>query len=84
MRIDKFLKVSRLIKRREIAKELCEAGSVSINGKKAKPMSEVNAGDELEIKLGHRVLTVKVNETREFASKEQAAAMFSLLNDISH
>lgn len=83
MRIDKFLKVSRLLKRREIAKELCDAGKVSINGKKAKPMSEVNAGDEIEIIMGKRTILCRVEEVREFASKEQARNMFVIIHDFA-
>ena len=60
MRLDLVLKQSRLIKRRTIAKELCDAGKVSINGKPSKPSSEVNDGDILELKLGVKVIKVKI------------------------
>ena len=60
MRLDLVLKQSRLIKRRTIAKELCDAGKISINGKVGKPSSEVNDGDILELKLGLKLLTVKI------------------------
>lgn len=83
MRIDKFLKVSRLIKRREIAKQLCDAGAITINGKIAKPMSEINPGDKIELALGRRIITAQVNEVREFAKKEDAQKMVSIINDIS-
>lgn len=81
MRIDKFLKVSRLIKRRETAKELCDDGDVLINQKVAKPMSEVKAGDIISLTLGKHFLEVKVNEVRPFAKKEQAAAMFEIISE---
>lgn len=60
MRLDLVLKQSRLIKRRTIAKELCDAGRISINGKVSKPSSEVNDGDILELKLGQKILVVKI------------------------
>lgn len=83
MRIDKFLKVSRLLKRREVAKELCEAGKVTINGKKCKPMSEVALGDEIEISMGPRKIVCQVKEIREFASKEQARNMVDVIHDFA-
>ena len=82
VRIDKFLKVSRLIKRREIAKELCEDRDVFLNGKAAKPSAEVNAGDTLELHLGLHHLTIKILEVRPFASKEQAAGLYEILSDV--
>ncbi len=81
MRIDKFLKVSRLILRREIAKELCDDGDVSINGKSAKPSSEVNAGDTLVLSLGRKRLTVVVKEIRPFASKSDASKLYEIIKD---
>lgn len=60
MRLDLVLKQSRLIKRRTIAKELCDAGRISINGKVSKPSSEVNNGDILELKLGQKTIVVKI------------------------
>ena len=60
MRLDLVLKQSRLIKRRTVAKELCDAGRISINGKVSKPSAEVNDGDVLELKLGQKLLRVKI------------------------
>ena len=60
MRLDKYLKVSRIIKRRTIAKEACEGGRVNINGKVAKPSSEVKEGDIIEIKYANRSLKAKI------------------------
>lgn len=65
MRLDLVLKQSRLIKRRTIAKELCDAGRISINGKVGKPSSEVNDGDVLELKLGQKILVVKITYTKQ-------------------
>jgi len=81
MRIDKFLKVSRLIKRRETAKELCDDGDVLINQKPAKPMSEIKEGDIVSLSLGKHFIEIKVKEIRPFAKKEQAAAMFEIVLD---
>ncbi len=81
MRIDKFLKVSRLILRREIAKELCDDGDVSINGKPAKPSTEVNAGDTLTLTLGRKRLTVVVKEIRPFASKADASKLYEITRE---
>lgn len=81
MRIDKFLKVSRLIKRRETAKELCDDGDVLLNSKVAKPMSEVKEGDTVTLTLGKRLIEIKIKEIRPFAKKEQAAAMFEIVSE---
>jgi ribosomal 50S subunit-recycling heat shock protein len=81
MRIDKFLKVSRLTKRRETAKELCDDGDISINGKTAKAMSEVAVGDTLVLLMGRHKITAKVVSIREFAKKEEAAKMFEIISD---
>lgn len=81
MRIDKFLKVSRLIKRRETAKELCDDGDVLINEKTAKPMSEIKEGDIVSLTLGKRFVQIKVKEVRSFAKKEQASLMFDVITD---
>lgn len=81
MRIDKWLKVSRIIKRREIAKELCLDGDIFINGKSAKPMSEVHPNDGLLLFLGKHKITLKVLEERTFAKKEEANKMFEIVLD---
>jgi ribosomal 50S subunit-recycling heat shock protein len=81
MRIDKWLKVARLTKRRETAKELCEDNDVIINGHFAKPMSEVKVGDELVLKMGRHKIFAKVVSVREFARKEEAIGMYEIIND---
>ena len=81
MRIDKYLKVTRLTKRRETAKELCDDGDVFINGKTAKPMSEVSLGDELVLLLGKHKVTVKVLVVKEFARKDEAKEMYEIIKD---
>lgn len=81
MRIDKFLKVSRLIKRRELAKDLCDDGDIFINGKVAKPSSDVDVGDELFLILGRHRVKAKVLQIRPFAKKEEADSMYAITED---
>jgi len=76
MRIDKYLKVSRLIKRRTLANEACNAGHVTINGKIAKPGSEVKPGDIVEIRFGNNVTTVEVTSVAEHVRKEESKEMY--------
>lgn len=78
MRLDKFLKVSRLIKRRTVANELCDAGRVLLNGRPARASAEVKAGDLLEFTLGQRQIRARVRKVEEPVRKEDAAALFAL------
>ncbi|MCH3987305.1 MAG: RNA-binding S4 domain-containing protein [Lachnospiraceae bacterium] len=79
MRLDKYLKVSRLIKRRTVANEACDAGRVTINGRPAKASAEVKAGDVLEIQFGNRDVKVRVKDVKETIHKEDASEMFEYL-----
>jgi ribosomal 50S subunit-recycling heat shock protein len=79
MRLDKYLKVSRIIKRRTVAKEACDTGRVSINGKTAKPGTEVESGDIIEIRFGNRLLKAEIVSVTESARKEEAALMYKVL-----
>ena len=79
MRLDKFLKVSRLIKRRTVANEACDAGRVMVNGKVAKASVSVKAGDILEIAFGQQSVKVEVLSIAESVRKEDAAEMFRYL-----
>lgn len=79
MRIDKYLKVSRLIKRRTVAQEACTGGRISINDKVAKASSEVKVGDIITITFGERVIKVKVENITEHALKADAALMYSVI-----
>ncbi|SEG76515.1 RNA-binding S4 domain-containing protein [Paenibacillus sp. UNC499MF] len=81
MRLDKFLKVSRLIKRRTVAKDVSDQGRVWINGRDAKPSSTVKAGDELTIQFGQKKVTVRVEQLTESTRKEDAAHMYTLLRE---
>lgn len=76
MRLDKYLKVSRLIKRRTIANEACDAGKVSVNGKEARASYDVKVGDVIEITLGSRSVKVKVTTVKEVVRKEEADTMY--------
>ena len=76
MRLDKYLKVSRLIKRRTVANEACDGGRVTLNGKTAKAGAEVKPGDVIEIVFGERRLKVEVVSTYEHASRADAPAMY--------
>ena len=76
MRLDKYLKVSRLIKRRTIANEACDAGKVSVNGKEARASYDVKVGDVIEITLGSRSVKVKVTAVKGVVRKEEADTMY--------
>ena len=79
MRLDKLLKLSRLIKRRTVANEACDAGRVSLNGKVARASAEVKAGDIIEIQFGNKVTTAKVKLVKDVVRKEEADLMIELL-----
>ena len=76
MRLDKYLKVSRLIKRRTVANEACDNGLISVNGKVQRASYEVKEGDQLTLTFGERTLTVEVVNISETAGKADAAAMY--------
>lgn len=80
MRLDKYLKVSRLIKRRTVANEACDAGKVTVNGKPARASYDVKEGDILEITLGARSVKVKVTAVKETVRKEDAAEMYTAVS----
>lgn len=79
MRLDKFLKVSRLIKRRTVANEACDAGRVMVNGKVAKASVSVKAGDVIEIGFGNKNVKVEVLNVQETVKKEEAKELFKYL-----
>ncbi|WP_143416254.1 RNA-binding S4 domain-containing protein [Geobacillus sp. E263] len=81
MRLDKFLKVSRLIKRRTLAKEVADQGRIMINGAVAKASSTVKVGDELTIQFGQKKLTVKVTDLKETTKKEEAASLYEVIRE---
>ena len=79
MRLDKYLKVSRIIKRRTVAKEASEGGRVTINGKEAKPSSEVKEGDVLEIRFGEKLARYRILRVAETVRKDDAGLMYELI-----
>ena len=76
MRLDKFLKVSRLIKRRTVANEACDNARISVNGRPAKASYDVKVGDKIEISMGSRTVAVEVLQVAEAVKKDDAAAMY--------
>ncbi|MBE6551593.1 MAG: RNA-binding S4 domain-containing protein [Ruminococcaceae bacterium] len=80
MRLDKFLKVSRLIKRRTVANEACDNGNVSVNGKVAKASLDLKIGDIIEITFGEKSLKVKVTEIAEHVLKNDASSLYEVLS----
>ena len=80
MRVDKFLKISRIIKRRTIANEACDAGRVSINGKVVKASNEVKEGDIIEIRFGSNLFKAEVLQVLEHVAKNDAAGMYKVVD----
>ncbi|CAM3278374.1 MULTISPECIES: RNA-binding S4 domain-containing protein [Paenibacillus] len=81
MRLDKFLKVSRLIKRRTVAKDVSEQGRVLVNGREAKPSAAVKVGDELTVQFGQKLVTVKVERLAESTKKDEASSLYTLVKE---
>lgn len=81
MRLDKFLKVSRIIKRRTVANEACDAGRVSVNGRAVKASYDVKVGDILEISFGTRVVKAEVLNLLEVVKKDDAALLYKILEE---
>ena len=81
MRLDKYLKNSRLIKRRTVAKEACDGGRVSVNGRVAKAGAELEVGDEVEITFGNSSLKIKVTSLNESPRKEDAHDMYEVIDN---
>lgn len=84
MRLDKFLKVSRMIKRRTVAKEVTDSGRVLVNGRKAKASTTVEPGNEITIKFGQKTIVARVEVTKEASRKEEAGMMYTLLREEVH
>ncbi len=79
MRIDKFLKNSRIIKRRTVSKDACDQGRILINGKTAKPGTEVQIGDKVEINFGNSKMNIEVTELLDHAPKDKAETMYRII-----
>ena len=81
MRLDKFLKVSRIIKRRTVANEVCDQGHVKVNGRIAKAGLEVQSGDKVEISLGERTIKLEILESRENVAARDASNLYQLVGE---
>lgn len=81
MRLDKFLKVSRIIKRRTVANEACDTEHVEVNGKRAKASYDVKEGDIIAVSYGGRTLKLRVVDVKEHAMKSDAASMYEIIED---
>ena len=79
MRLDKYLKITRLIKRRTVANEACDAGRIWVNGKQARASYDVKVNDIIEIQMGNTPLKVKVLKVSEYATKEQASEQYTVI-----
>ena len=80
MRLDKYLKISRIIKRRTVANEACDAGRVNVNDVPAKASYNVKIGDKISIKLGNREIKIEVTSINEYVKKEDASSMYKILS----
>jgi len=81
MRLDKYLKVSRIIKRRTVANEACSGGRVIVNGKAAKPSHDLKIGDIIELEFGNRKISAKVLSLSEHVRKEEASDMYQIISE---
>lgn len=81
MRLDKFLKVSRLIKRRTLAKEISDKGRITVNGNQAKAASTVEVGDELAIQFGQKLVTIEITALKETVKKDEAETLYKVLKE---
>lgn len=81
MRLDKFLKVSRIIKRRSVAKEIADKERIKVNGKKAKSSTKVKKGDELEIKFGNKTLIAQIDDIQDTTKKDEAKELYTIVEE---
>ena len=81
MRVDKYLKTARILKRREAAKELALQGRIQINGRIAKPSTEVEVGDVLRLEFGYRIVEIKILDIQKQVSKQNASLLFEILKE---
>lgn len=81
MRLDKFLKVSRIIKRRTLSKEIAEASRVKVNDRVVKPSYQLKVGDVIEIHFGRSVLTVRVKELKQHVLKDEASTLYEVIKE---
>lgn len=82
MRLDKFLKVSRLIKRRTLAKEVADVGRIEVNGRVAKPSTELKVGDLISLDFGSRIVKVEVTALANSVAKNEAAELYKVVDEV--
>lgn len=81
MRLDKYLKVTRIIKRRTVANNACDAEHVKVNGKDAKASYQVKIGDIIELSMGDRTVMVRVTDVKEYTKKDEAATLYEVISE---
>lgn len=81
MRLDKFLKLSRIIKRRTLAKEVADRGRITVNGSQAKAATKLAVGDELTIRFGQKLVTLEVTDLRENVKKQEAESLYKIIRE---
>ena len=81
MRLDKYLKVCRIIKRRSVSKDIISFGQVNLNNRKSKPSSEVKIGDKISLTLGNRLITIEVISLNEKVRKEEAISLYKIIDE---
>lgn len=81
MRLDKYLKVSRIIKRRTVSKDIISFGQVFLNNKKAKPSSNVNIGDKITLTLGEKLITIEVLSINDKVKKDEAYTLYKIVEE---
>ena len=81
MRLDKYLKVARIIKRRTVANNACDAERVKVNGKDAKASYQVKIGDVIELTMGDKTVKVRVTDVKEYTKKDEAAPLYELITE---
>lgn len=81
MRLDKYLKVSRIIKRRTVANNACDAEHVKVNGKDAKASYQVKIGDVIELSMGERTVKIRVSDVKEYTSKDEASSLYEVISE---
>lgn len=81
MRLDKYLKTARIIKRRPLAKEIAEQGRIKVNGNVVKPSVDVQPDDEMEIRFAHTILTIKVLQVKDHVKKDEVAGLYEIIRE---
>jgi len=81
MRLDKFLKVARIIKRRPLAKEIAEQNRIKVNGSAAKPSVDVDSGDDIEIRFAQTILKIKVLQVKDHVKKDEATDLYEVIKE---